>query len=877
MSFTLSPGRRFSWAALGAFVGFVLQAPLAGAAEVLDPARWEREVLVTAADDPVSVEVVGDGRLYFVERMGGFKTWDPKTRITTQIAQLPTHVAWDTGLLSLLLARDFATSGHFYTLRCPEDKHLVMRVARFTLKGGAVDLKSEKPILEWAIDSEEPPHCGGDLKWDRDGNMIIGTGENTPPQDVPAFDPSPGKEHFDARRSSANSQDLRGKILRITPQADGSYTIPAGNMFADAKVGRPEVFAMGIRNAFRVFADPKTGWIVWGDVGGNVEPSLGLGPEGYDEINVAKGPGFYGWPFMSGPNAAWRTFDPVTKKPTGEPFDPKHVINDSRGNTGLRELPEAQPAILYYPTVPSTVWPELGSGGRSITGGPIYHYDTQLKSDLKLPESLDGCLIFAEWMRNWIKVVRLTSEGKFQALEPFMPGTIFRKPTDLKLGPDGSLYVVEYGDKFGNNHDGQITRCVYRRGNRSPVARVSAGVTAGKLPFTLKASGAGSRDPDGDKLTYHWRFPDGGSADGIEAEHVFTKAGRWVVQLEVTDPAGAKNVARLPVVAGNTPPEVRLTTPVDGGFFDWQKPLAWTVSAQDAEDGVLAPTAVTVQVERRDRLVEGDAITGHPGGALMRNGTCFGCHAAADKSAGPPYLEVARRYATNTAAREILAKKIITGGLGSWGQVPMPPNPQYTPDQARQMVDWVLGLASRQVLTQPAGVQGEFNPATALGPNERGASGVLVWTAAATDHAQGIVPALRGESTIALRTRQQRAAHFDAALKVSSQENLGDGLVARAEFGGWFRYDRINLAQVREISLRGRKLVAETVRLEVHLDAPDGEIWMAGDLPENGDRKPVTVSAPVAAQSGIRPVYFVLTGPKSAPGYVAELLTVDFR
>lgn len=874
MASTSSPVWRFPWAALCAIVG-VLQTPSAGAAETLDPARWEREVLVTAANDPVSVEVVADGRLYFVERMGGFKTWDPRTRLTTELAQLPTHVAWDTGLLSLLLARDFATSGHFYTLRCPEDKHLVMRVSRFTLQGGAVDLKSEKAILEWAIDTEEPPHCGGDLKWDRDGNLVIGSGENTPPQDVPAFDPSPGKERFDARRSSANSQDLRGKILRITPQPDGSYTIPPGNMFADTKVGRPEVFAMGIRNAFRIFADPKTGWIVWGDVGGNVDPNLGLGPEGYDEINLAKAPGFYGWPFMSGPNAPWRTFDPATKKPTGEPFDPRHVVNDSRGNTGLKELPEAQPALLYYPTVASPIWPELGSGGRSITGGPIYHFDPQLASEVKLPQSLDGCLIFAEWMRNWIKVVRLSADGKMEALESFMPGTVFRKPTDLKLGPEGALYVVEYGDKFGNNRDGQIVRCVYRRGNRAPVARATAAVTAGRLPFTLKATAAASQDADGDALTYKWRFPDGGTAEGREVEHVFTKAGRWLVLVEVTDPAGARSVARLPVVAGNSPPEVRITGPVDGGFFDWKQPLTWDVTAQDAEDGALAPNAVTVQVERRDRLVEGDAVTGHPGGALMRNGTCFGCHAAADKSAGPPYLEVARRYATNAAAREILAKKIISGGLGSWGQVAMPPNPQYTPDQARQMVDWVLGLAARQVLTQPAGLHGEFRPATALGANERDASGVLVWTAAATDHAQGTVPALRGESIVALRTRQQRAAHFDAATKVSSQENLGDGLVARVESGGWFRFDRINLEQVRELRLRGRNLTAGAVRLEARLDAPDGELWMQGELAGNAAGKLVNVNGPAAAKQGIRPVYIVVQG--AGAGYVAELLTVGFQ
>jgi len=865
--------RRVKWAAtaLLGIIGLGLQA-----AETVDPARFEREVLVSAANDPVSVEITPEGRLYFVERTGGFKLWDPRTRLTTLLGTLPTHAAWDTGLLSLLLARDFAVSGQFYTLRCPEDKHLVMRVSRFSLKNDVVDLASEKAVLEWAIDTEEPPHCGGDLKWDRDGNLIIGNGENTPPQDVPAFDSAPGKELFDARRSSANSMDLRGKILRITPQPDGTYRIPAGNMFTDANVGRPEIFALGIRNAFRIFADPKTGWIVWGDVGGNVDPSLGLGPEGYDEINLAKSPGFYGWPFMSGPNEAWRPFDSVTKKPIGPPFDPRHVVNDSRGNGGLRELPEAQAALLYYPTVASARWPALGSGGRSITGGPIYHFDPNLNSLVKLPESLDGCLIFAEWMRNWVAVVRLSPDGKFVGLEPFMAGTIFRKPTDLKLGPEGALYVVEYGDGFRDNRNGQIVRCVYRRGNRSPVAMVTADVTAGGLPLTLKASAAGSHDPDGDSLTYRWKLPGGANAQGIQIEHLITNAGRWVVEVAVSDPSGAQSVARLPVVAGNSPPVVRFTQPVDGGFFDWNHPLDWSVKAQDAEEGQLSAEQVSVQVERRDRFADAALGNLHPGLASMRAGTCFACHTAKDKSAGPPYYSVAQRYATNPAAREVLSKKVRTGGLGVWGQVPMPPNPQYTPDQARQMVDWILRLASQKVFPLAAGLSGQLMPSLVLGANERDAEAVLVITAAAVDHPRGVVPALRGETNAVLRTRRQRAAHFDGASKTSSQENLGDGLVVRIESGGWLEFERVNLEQVQEIRWRGRAL-SGPVRLEARLDSPAGEVWTRAELMPDGSGKIATASAPTSPKIGVRPVFFTVEGGGVSAGAAVELVTIDFR
>lgn len=876
MSLRKFPPWNLGWRWAAALAGASFLSTWVPAAESVDPARFEREVLVTAADDPVSVEIASDGRLFFVERTGGFKLWDPRSRLTTRIATLPTHAAWDTGLLSLLLARDFDRSGHFYTLRCPEDKHRVMRVSRFTFLDGGVDLASEKAVLEWAIDTEEPPHCGGDLKWDREGNLLIGTGENTPPQDVPAFDPSPGKELFDARRSAANSQDLRGKILRITPQADGTYRIPTGNLFTDSTRGRPEVYAMGIRNAFRIFADPKTGWILWGDVGGNVDPSLGLGPEGYDEINLAKAPGFFGWPFLSGPNAPWRPFDPATKKPTGEPFDPRHIINDSRGNTGIRELPEAQPALLYYPTAASPVWPELGSGGRSITGGPIYHYDPALASDIKLPESLDGGLIFAEWMRNWLKVVRLTPDGQLAGLEDFMPGTLFRKPTDLKIGPDGALYIVEYGSRFRDNTDGQIVRCVYRRGNRPPVARVTSTVTAGKLPFRLHATATGSQDPDGDPLTFRWKLPGGATAEGPELNHVITTTGRFVVQVEVSDRAGAKSVARLPVVAGNTPPDLRITTPSDGGFFDWKQAVPWRITAEDAEDGPLSGERVMVQLERRNRLADDEANL-HPGLGLMRAGTCFACHTAADKSAGPPYLAIARRYATNAVARELLARKIMTGGLGAWGAVPMPPNPQYTRDQTRQMVDWVLGLATRQALPLPSGLSGQLQPAATLGANERDADGVLILTVATTDSAQGAVPPLHSETSVALRTRRQRAANYDAASRVMSQENLGDGLVTRIESGGWIRFDRIDVAQVRELHWRGRSLGGEVVTLEARLDHPEGELWATGELPAESGRRPASASGIPTARTGVRPVYILPRGTSPAAGSTLELITIEFR
>ena len=69
------------------------------------------------------------------------------------------------------------------------------------------------------------------------------------------------------RKSSGNANDLRGKILRIHVEADGSYTIPDGNLFPkDGSQGKPEIYVMGARNPYRIWVD-KRGFLYWGDVG----------------------------------------------------------------------------------------------------------------------------------------------------------------------------------------------------------------------------------------------------------------------------------------------------------------------------------------------------------------------------------------------------------------------------------------------------------------------------------------------------------------------------------------------------------------------------------------------------------------------------------
>lgn len=78
--------------------------------------------------------------------------------------------------------------------------------------------------------------------------------------------------------------------------------------------------------------------------------------------------------------------------------------------------------------------------------------------------------------------------------------------------------------------------------------------------------------------------------------------------------------------------------------------------------------------------------------ALAKAKNCFACHQTDTKLVGPPYKEVAKKYAGDKTAAAKLTEKVVKGGVGVWGPVPMPPNPIVSPAEAKTLVDWVLSL-----------------------------------------------------------------------------------------------------------------------------------------------------------------------------------------
>lgn len=424
-------------------------------------ADLSRTVLLSGLREPIALDVASDGRVFVAERPGDLKVWQPGAAMARPTGHLDVFTGPEDGLLCLALSPGFATNQWVFLFHSTPGV-LENRISRFTLTNGVLDAGSRQTLLRIPTLIPKPNHSGGGLGFDAAGNLYASTGDYTYANQSEGFAPldrRPGHELNDSERTAANSDDLRGKILRVHPEADGSYTIPPGNLFPPGTPGTwPEIYIMGCRNPFRFSVDAPTGRLYWGDVGPDaLGPDPSRGPAGFDEFNVATAAGNFGWPYFHADNRPYLAWDFATKT-SGAALDPEHPVNDSPNNSGLKRLPPARPAFLWYPPGPSSRWPELGSGARSAMAGPVYHFDPALPSPGKLPAEYDGAVFLFDWERGWIKAVWLDERDQVKRIRPFMPGVRFRRPICLKLGPDGALYLLEWGSNWANNQDAALVR-----------------------------------------------------------------------------------------------------------------------------------------------------------------------------------------------------------------------------------------------------------------------------------------------------------------------------------------------------------------------------------------------------------------------------------
>jgi len=448
---------------------FALGGPIAAiAASLVAAAPWASAATPVGAEpgfhkislassllDPMELAVAPDGRVFVVERAGRLLVYDPDDDETKEVGSLSVATTGEHGLLGLALDPRFARNGWIYLAYSRSVESAVeVRVSRFTLSGDTLDAGSEQVLLSVPMHGG-CCHAAGSLAFGPDGNLYFSTGDDTNPFDSQGYTPideRSGRAVWDAQKSAGNTMDLRGKILRITPLADGGYSIPPGNLFPDGG-GRPEIYAMGLRNPFRFSIDSSTGWLYFGDVGPDAETaSATRGPRGYDEINVARQAGNYGWPYCIADNEPYIDYGFETGL-SGAPFDCTAPTNNSPNNSGSPTLPPARAALLWYPYAESPEFPQLGSGARRVAlAGPVYRRPVG-SSSRAFPNYYAGDLFIYDWSRNWVKTVRFDELGQPVEISPFGSQWEFRRPIDMAFGSDGALYVLEWGTRGGGQND----------------------------------------------------------------------------------------------------------------------------------------------------------------------------------------------------------------------------------------------------------------------------------------------------------------------------------------------------------------------------------------------------------------------------------------
>ena len=521
--------------------------------------NFKIETISEGFEDAMEVAITKDGRAFIIERRGKIKLYHPITQKTVTVAELKVQYRQsgkspadrETGLLGIALDPDFEKNGWIYLYYTPKGKDF-SNLSRFTFNGSK--LGDEKPILKVPRDiGNNICHEGGGVEFGPDGLLYLATGDNTNPfmsNGSAPIDEREDKEFADAQRTAANTNDLRGKILRIKPRADGGYDIPEGNLFPKGMAKtKPEIYIMGCRNPYRFSIDPKTNFLYWGKVGPDGRKKSERGPKGYDEINRARKAGNHGWPYFSGNNEPYADYDFATKE-VGEFFDPKKPINESINNTGLRDLPVAQPAFVTL--------------NRSCNAaGPVYYSAMYSDSPYKFPNSMDSSLFTYDWNKGKFTLIRLDEKGNKVSENKIFQRHRFVHPTDMEFGADGELYVLEYGSKWYNGNDGKLKRITYSK------------------------------------------------------------------------------------------------------------------------------KAITIDDKKADPRMAGMSAE-LPGTNMISESTCLACHMSNQKSIGPMYLDIAKKYSKKKNAAEYLSHKIIQGGKGVWGEQPMPPHPQHNIEQSLQMAEAIL-------------------------------------------------------------------------------------------------------------------------------------------------------------------------------------------
>jgi glucose/arabinose dehydrogenase/subtilisin-like proprotein convertase family protein len=417
------------------------------------------------------------------------------------------------------------------------------------------------------------------------------------------------KENIGALRSQL-VDCLNGKVVRIDPATGNG--LPSNPYYdaANPRSARSRVWVLGLRNPCRMSLRPNTGSHFPDDGNPGVLYVGDVGWNAWESLKVVTGPGQnFGWPIFEGldvlggdgydgnvanldaPNplypaagcSQYFTFANLLNEDTlaaaGQPPFNNPCNSSQRIPSSIPQFLHTRPVLDWNHSSATTRTPTYGGSGQAQTanvgtgGSPVS--GTQFKGNCAIggtwytgtnfPVAYQNRYYLADWGQGLIKTLTFDTNDKPVALGSFASNagsvvSIVQHPTD------GSLFYIGY------NFSGATIQQLSYTGNRTPIAVASANQYFGPTPLAVQFSSSGSSDPDGQPITYSWNFGDGSPVSTqANPSHTFSApagvATRYVVTLTVTDSGGLSAQATLIIGVNDTPPNVMITSPIDGSLY----------------------------------------------------------------------------------------------------------------------------------------------------------------------------------------------------------------------------------------------------------------------------------------------------------------------
>jgi len=874
-----------------------------------DDSRFSKIVLAENLDEPMAMTFLSGGKVLFIERKGAVRIYDPKKKSVRKIATIPVNTTIlkngkpahvEEGLMGVMIDPDFDKNHWIYFYYADPDRPIHV-LARWKLVNEQLIASSKKIIVEIPIRRDAFKCTGGSMAFDKNGDLYLAVGTNTVDTKPDTIHSPDGDIIINTTEteSAANTNDLRGKILRIRIKDDGSYLIPEGNLFPKGmEKTKPEIYVMGTRNPWRISIDSKTGYLYWADPGRDDNDLDKDNIQGTDEFNEARKPGNFGWPFFVGDNIPYYCVPDSLKK--GNPLSTtEHPMNFSPYNSGLKELPETKSPLIWYRYGQSDLFPILGNGGRSAVGGPIFRKADFAGAARPFPSYYEGKWFITDFIRGWIMTVSVDDTGHVNSIEPFLPHENFSSVLDMNFSPDGDLYVLEYGTKwYSGNLNARLVKIEYEAGNRKPKTEIAADKIYGSAPMNVQLSSAGTFDFDDDPLKFEWVITGGGMKQTFRTPHpavTLKKPGKYQVTLVVTDSKGARSSSSLSLEAGNEPPAVEFNLRNrNQTFFFENDSLDYAVHVADKEDGSLTNGRIKArqvfasidytsipyyQLNNSVLHARFDPFFGFSTGKiLIQQQDCKSCHLMAEKSVGPSYVAIAGKYKNKPKAGDQLAERIIKGGGGVWGDQAMSAHPNISKNDAKAIANYILSLGQPQK-TKKIPLKGSYKLNI---PPDQSPYGSFVIRAGYRDRGSSSMHPHTGQVTQILRypVLYPRNAEFQKGTRQVTTPSL--------EFliecdGAYFGFKSIDLTDINEMKL---SLYAEQWKgvaggyVECYLDSLQGQFigkskWV--EILEARKRTKETFSLAGKQIKGKHDIYFIFKNPNAAPHQLLmEVSSVEF-